>query len=416
MFDLDRWQEIYATVMKHKLRTALTCFGVFWGIFMLVVMLGASKGFENGVMSTLDIAANSVFVWSQKTSEPYKGLQPGRFIRFKTEDVEALREQIPELEVIAPRNQVGGTLTISRGTKTASFNVFGDYPDFFKVKPMDILQGRFINSKDIYEKRKVIVIGEQVIKELFKEDEKVIGEYIDINGIFFKVVGVFRSKGRGEDIVEDAKTIFMPHSAMQQAFNQGKDIYWFAFLPKKGVPASLVERRVKEVLAERHWVAPTDLKAFGSANVEEQFNKIQGLFQGIAGFSWIVSIGTILAGIIGVSNIMLIVVKERTKEIGVRKALGATPWSIISLVITESVVITAFAGYMGLLLGVGLVEGINSLLKANNAEGEFFANPEVNMSVAIASVVLLVIVGAMAGLIPASKAAKVNPVVALKDE
>jgi putative ABC transport system permease protein len=383
---------------------------------MLVVMLGASKGFENGVMSTLDIAANSVFVWSQKTSEPYKGLQPGRFIRFKTEDVEALREQIPELEVIAPRNQVGGTLTISRGTKTASFNVFGDYPDFFKVKPMDILQGRFINSKDIYEKRKVIVIGEQVIKELFKEDEKVIGEYIDINGIFFKVVGVFRSKGRGEDIVEDAKTIFMPHSAMQQAFNQGKDIYWFAFLPKKGVPASLVERRVKEVLAERHWVAPTDLKAFGSANVEEQFNKIQGLFQGIAGFSWIVSIGTILAGIIGVSNIMLIVVKERTKEIGVRKALGATPWSIISLVITESVVITAFAGYMGLLLGVGLVEGINSLLKANNAEGEFFANPEVNMSVAIASVVLLVIVGAMAGLIPASKAAKVNPVVALKDE
>jgi putative ABC transport system permease protein len=416
MFDLDRWQEIYATITKHKLRTALTCFGVFWGIFMLVVMLGASKGFENGVMSTLDIAANSVFVWSQKTSEPYKGLQPGRFIRFKTEDVEALREQVPELEVIAPRNMVGGTLTIGRGTKTASFNVFGDYPDFFKVKPMDMLQGRFINSKDIYEKRKVIVVGEQVIKELFKEDERVLGEYIEINGIFFKVVGVFRSKGRGEDIVEDAKTIFMPHSSMQQSFNQGKDIYWFAFLPKKGVPASLVERRVKEVLAERHWVAPTDLKAFGSANVEEQFNKIQGLFQGIAGFSWIVSIGTILAGIIGVSNIMLIVVKERTKEIGVRKALGATPWSIISLVITESVVITAFAGYLGLLLGVGLVEGINSLLKANNAEGEFFANPEVNMSVAIASLILLVIVGAMAGLIPASKAAKVNPVVALKDE
>jgi putative ABC transport system permease protein len=359
MFDLDRWQEIYATITKHKLRTALTCFGVFWGIFMLVVMLGASKGFENGVMSTLDIAANSVFVWSQKTSEPYKGLQPGRFIRFKTEDVEALREQVPELEVIAPRNMVGGTLTIGRGTKTASFNVFGDYPDFFKVKPMDMLQGRFINSKDIYEKRKVIVVGEQVIKELFKEDERVLGEYIEINGIFFKVVGVFRSKGRGEDIVEDAKTIFMPHSSMQQSFNQGKDIYWFAFLPKKGVPASLVERRVKEVLAERHWVAPTDLKAFGSANVEEQFNKIQGLFQGIAGFSWIVSIGTILAGIIGVSNIMLIVVKERTKEIGVRKALGATPWSIISLVITESVVITAFAGYLGLLLGVGLVEGIN---------------------------------------------------------
>jgi putative ABC transport system permease protein len=203
---------------------------------------------------------------------------------------------------------------------------------------------------------------------------------------------------------------------MQQTFNQGNDIYWFAFLPKKGIPSAVIEHRAKEVLAERHSVAPNDLKAFGSANVEEQFNKIQGLFDGIAGFSWIVSIGTILAGIIGVSNIMLIVVKERTKEIGVRKALGATPLSIISLIIQESIVITAVAGYIGLVIGVALVEGINQLLKAFNAEGEFFANPEVNVNVAIASLILLVFVGALAGLIPATKAARVNPVVALKDE
>jgi putative ABC transport system permease protein len=416
MFDLDKWQEIYNTVKKHKLRTMLTCFGVFWGIFMLVVMLGASKGFENGVMSTLDIAANSVFMWSNRTSEPYKGLKPGRFIRFKTDDVEALRREVPELGVIAPRNILEGSFTVNRKTKSASFNVFGDYPDFYFVKKMDILEGRFINTKDIAEKRKVAVIGEQVQKELFAKDENPLGKYISIKGIYFQVVGIHRGKGRGEDVMEDAKTIHLAHSAMQQTFNQGNDIYWFAFLPKKGIPSAVIEHRAKEVLAERHSVAPNDLKAFGSANVEEQFNKIQGLFDGIAGFSWIVSIGTILAGIIGVSNIMLIVVKERTKEIGVRKALGATPLSIISLIIQESIVITAVAGYIGLVIGVALVEGINQLLKAFNAEGEFFANPEVNVNVAIASLILLVFVGALAGLIPATKAARVNPVVALKDE
>jgi putative ABC transport system permease protein len=416
MFDLDKWSEIWATVKKHKLRTLLTCFGVFWGIFMLVVMLGASRGFENGVKSTLDIAANSVFFWSNKTSEPYKGLKPGRFIRFVNEDVDALRNEIPELGTIAPRNILEGSFSVTRKNKSAAFEVFGDYPDWYKVKPMTILEGRFINDKDLNERRKVVIIGEQVQKELFAKDESPIGKYISIRGIYFQVVGIFRTKGRGEDIMQDAKTIHMPHKTMQTCFNQGNRIYWFAFLPKPGIPSSVVEQRVKEVMAERHFVAPNDLKAFGSANVEEQFNKIQGLFDGIAGFSWVVSIGTILSGIIGVSNIMLIVVKERTKEIGVRKALGATPMSIISLIIQESIVITAAAGYMGLLMGVGLVEGINQLLKAFNAEGEFFANPEVNLNVAITSLVMLVFVGALAGLIPATKAAGVNPVVALKDE
>lgn len=416
MFDLDKWNEIYTTIQKHKMRTLLTCFGVFWGIFMLVVMLGASKGFENGVISSFDIAANSVFVWSNKTSEAYKGLQPGRFIRFKTDDVEALRTQIPELGVIAPRNILGGTYTVNRKTKNSSFEVFGDYPDFYKVKPMTILEGRFINDKDLAERRKVAVVGEQVVRELFTKDEKPVGQYISIKGIYFQVVGVFRTKGSGEDVMQDSKTVFLPHRTMQSCFNQGNDIYWFAFLPKDGIPASIIETRVKEVLAERHSVAPTDLKAFGSANVEEEYKKIQGLMMGIAGFSWIVSFGTILAGVIGVSNIMLIVVKERTKEIGVRKALGATPWSIISLILQESIVITGFAGYLGLLAGVGLVEGVNQLLKAFDAESDFFANPEVNTTVAVSALIFLVIVGAFAGLIPAMKAAKVNPVVALKDE
>ncbi len=415
MFDLDKWQEIYTSLKKHKLRTFLTAFGVFWGIFMLIVMLGASKGLENGVMSTLDIAANSVFLWSNKTSEPHKGLKAGRFIKFQNDDVEALYNQIPEIDVVAPRNVLNGA-NVTRKTKSAGFSVFGDVPEFVKVKKMMIVEGRFVNKKDMEERRKVAVIGEEVQKTLFTKDENPIGQYITIAGIYFQVVGVFRGFGRGEDVMEDAKTIYLPHKTLQTAFNQSNRISWFALLPKPNVPSSLIEKRAKEVLATRHSVAPNDLKAFGSANVEEEVAQIQGLFIGISGFSWLVSIGTIFAGVIGVSNIMLITVKERTKEIGIRKALGATPYSIVSLIIQESVVLTLISGYIGLLVGVGLVEGLNQLLKSTGSESDFFANPEISPVIAFTSLIVLVVSGALAGLVPARKAAMVNPVVALKDE
>lgn len=415
MFDIDKWSEILNTIRKHKTRTALTAFGVFWGIFMLIVLLGSGKGFENGVVNGFDIARNAVFMWSQRTSEPYMGLKPGRFIKFTTDDVSAIRENVPEAEVVAPRNDLGNG-TVVRNMKTGSFQVFGDYPDFFKVKPMSIVSGRFINDIDITERRKVAIIGTEVQKTLFKEDEDPIGEYIKINGISFKVVGIFKTSGSGEDIRQDAQTIFLPHSAMIQAFNQGNRIFWFAFTPKEGIPAKVMEDKIKVLLAQRHKVAPNDLKAIGSANVEEEFKRVQGLFIGIAGFSWLVSIGTIIAGIVGVSNIMLIIVKERTKEIGIRKALGATPFSIISLIIQESVVITAFAGYIGLLCGIGLMELIGYLMRANDVQMDFFGPPEVNLTVAISAVIFLVFTGALAGLVPAAKAAAVNPVVALKDE
>lgn len=415
MFDIDKWSEILTTIRKHKMRTALTAFGVFWGIFMLIVLLGSGKGFENGVVNGFDIARNAVFVWSQRTSEPYMGLKPGRFIKFTNEDVAAIRENVPEVDVLAPRNDMGGGTT-ARGVKTASFQVFGDYPDFFRVKPMTMASGRFINEIDIKERRKIAVIGTEVQKTLFKDDENPIGEYIKIKGISFKVVGIFKTAGNGEDIRQDAQTIFLPHTSMQQAFNQGNRIFWFAFTPKVGVEAKVIEDKIKKLLAQRHKVAPNDLKAFGSANVEEEFKRVQGLFLGIAGFSWLVSIGTIIAGIVGVSNIMLIIVKERTKEIGIRKALGATPFSIVSLIIQESVVITAFAGYIGLLCGIGLMETVGYLMRKYEVQMDFFAPPEVNLTVALSAVIFLVFTGALAGLVPAAKAAAVNPVVALKDE
>jgi len=418
MFDLDRWQEIYQTIKKHKLRTALTAFGVYWGIFMLVVLLGAGKGLENGVMKGFDIAKNTVFLWSQRTSVEYMGLPPGRYIRFTNDDVAAIRQNIPEIATLAPRNRLDGDFIVVKDEKSASFDVYGDYPDFIKVKAMDIDKGRFLNQIDIEDRRKVAVVGERVVDVLFGEEEDVnpIGEYIKIKGVYFKIVGTFKSRGSGEDRIEDAQTIFVPNTTMQQAFNQYNRVYWFAMTPKDGYPAELIENEVKELLAKRHKVSPEDLKAFGSANVEKEFQQIQGLFSGIRGFSWIVSIGTILAGVIGVGNIMLIVVKERTKEIGIRKALGATPWSIISLIIQESVVITAVAGYTGLFVGVALVEGINILLKTFEIEGDFFANPEVNFTVAMSATITLIITGTLAGLIPATKAARINPVEALRDE
>ncbi len=415
MFDIDKWSEILTTIRKHKMRTALTAFGVFWGIFMLIVLLGSGKGFENGVVNGFDIARNAVFVWSQRTSEPYMGLKPGRFIKFTNDDVAAIRENVPEVDVLAPRNDMGGGSTV-RGIKTGAFQVFGDYPDFFRVKPMSMVAGRFINEIDIKERRKIAIIGTEVQKTLFKDDENPIGEYIKIKGISFKVVGIFKTAGRGEDIRQDAQTIFLPHTSMQQAFNQGNRIYWFAFTPKAGVESKVIEDKIKKLLAQRHKVAPNDLKAFGSANVEEEFKRVQGLFLGIAGFSWLVSIGTIIAGIVGVSNIMLIIVKERTKEIGIRKALGATPFSIVSLIIQESVVITAFAGYVGLLCGIGLMETVGYLMRKYEVQMDFFAPPEVNLTVAVSAVIFLVFTGALAGLVPAAKAAAVNPVVALKDE
>jgi len=416
LIDLDKWSEIYATIKKHKLRTALTAFGVFWGIFMLIVLLGAGKGLENGVIKDFNVAKNAIFVWTQRTSIPYQGLKAGRFIQLTNDDMAAIKRQIPQVAVLAPSLSLNGTFTVSYKTKSSSFQVRGDYPEFREVEPLIILKGRFLNNNDLADKRKVAVIGERIIEVLFPKGANPIGQYINIKGAFFRVVGISRGRGKGEDLIQNAQTIYIPATALQQTYNRVNKIDYFAVTPQLGVPAVLVEDKVKELLMSRHKVSPQDLKAFGSANVEKEFEEVQGLFTGIAAFSWVVSIGTIIAGIIGVGNIMLIVVKERTKEIGILKALGATPWSIISLIIQESIVITGFAGYLGLLAGTGMVALIDYFMTKFEVDAGFFSNPEVNVPVAITAVILLVFTGTLAGLIPATKAARINPVEALRDE
>jgi putative ABC transport system permease protein len=416
MFDLDKWQEVYHSLRKHKVRTALTAFGVFWGIFMLVVLMGAGNGLRNGVTQDFDIAKNAVFVWSNQTTLPYQGLQPGREIHFKNSDINAIRSTVKEIDVIAPRNFLQGDFRVIYNDKSVSFQVYGDYPSFQSVKPMIITSGRFVNQRDIDERRKIAVIGKQVQQRLFETDENPIGSYIKIKGIHFKVVGTFDSPLRTDDAIQDIQTIYIPNTTMQRAFNQGESLGWLSFIPKEGVPAAVVEEKVKQLLGNRHKIHPQDRSALGSFNVEKEYKEVQGLFAGIKAVSWLVSIMTIIAGVVGVGNIMLIIVKERTKEFGVRKSVGAPPWSIISMIMLESLVLTGLAGYLGLISGVSFVELINYALVEFDAQSKFFTNPEIDFKVSMTALLVLVVAGTLAGVIPAIKAAQTNPVIALRDE
>jgi putative ABC transport system permease protein len=418
MFDRDNWQEIFATIKKNKLRTFLTAFGVFWGIFMLVIMLGSGAGLRNGVLKDFEgTATNSFFVWSQKTSKPYKGMKPGRQFNFNTADIIALQTQVSEIDVVAPQNQLGGhdeSNNVIRGLKSGVFSVYGQYPVINKIQPVAITRGRFLNDNDIANKRKVAVIGKRVVEVLFKKGETVIGEYISINGIYFQVIGVSKPTGSGENAQEQAQNILVPFTTFQHTFNNGDRVGWFAITAKKGIPASQAEEKAMALLRERHKVAPEDLLAIGHWNMEQEFSKLNGLFNGIDGLVWFVGIGTLIAGVIGVSNIMLIIVKERTKEIGVKRALGATPFMIVAQLIKESVFLTSFAGYFGLVAGIAVLDLVSKSLPPDDTG--MFQNPEVNLRVAVTALVVLIVSGALAGMIPARKAVSINPVEALRSE
>ena len=415
MFDLDKWQEIFNTIRKHKLRTLLTALGVFWGIFMLVFLMGAGKGLENGVMSMMGgRATNTLYVWTQRTTVPYKGLSPGRRAQLTEDDIAAIETHFAdEIAYMAPRMFVPSG-EIIHGENKGAFDVRGERPDFLHIEPFPIKKGRFINDLDLKQKRKVAVIGGRVAEVLFEEEEEEpIGKYITIKGTDYLVVGIFKSKRKGEDARDDEQTIFIPLTTAQQVTNRPNQINWFVCSMHAHVSAGEIEKPLKALLRERHKIAPNDEQGVRSFNLEEEFKEFQGLFFGIKLIVWIVGIGSLLAGVIGVGNIMLIIVKERTKEIGIRKALGATPSSIVSMILLESVFITTIAGYLGLLTSTIII----FLMGLAVGEGsQFFANPEVDFSVGIGALLILVISGALTGLVPALNAASINPVMALKDE
>jgi putative ABC transport system permease protein len=411
MFDRDKWQEIFHTISKNKLRTFLTGFSVAWGIFMLIVLLGSGTGLQNGVKYQFrDAATNSIWVFSGQTSVPYEGLKPGRFIRFTNQDYETISKKMPGVKESSGRFYLGNS-EVTYGKEHGTFNIRTVHPGHQFIEKTETIEGRFIHEIDIREKRKVVSIGTLVKKALFGEEDA-IGKYIEVNGVPFKVIGVFFDEG-GEN---EQEILYLPISTAQMVFNGANriDMYMFNLAEDAGLAeAKAMEEKVRNKMAQVHHFDPQDDRAIRFWNNVEEFMKIQNLFTGIKTFVWLIGIMTIIAGIVGISNIMIIVVKERTKEIGIRKALGATPASIISLIILESVLITSVSGYIGLVLGVGLVELVRSFLPPDTP---FFTNPEIDFQVAVIATIILVIAGALAGLVPARKAASIKPIVALRDE
>lgn len=415
MFDLDRFQEIWITITHNKSRSFLTAFGVFWGMFMLVAMVGAGVALERGITSQIEgFATNSCFVWENRTSEPYKGFRKGRQWEMRNNDITVLKNNVPEIQHIAPIIFGGNSENnVLREDKAGAFNVKGNYPSYNDIDKQKLIKGRYINTIDIVEKRKVCVIGERVYEVMFPHDEDPLGKNLQVNGIYFTVVGVTRSNSNVNIGGDSQETVILPFTTMQQAYNMGDRVHFLAITAQPGVKVSVVEEKVKTVLKQSHDIAPHDKTAVGGMNLEDQFTMFLYLGIGIASLIWIVGTGTLLAGAVGVSNIMLVTVKERTREIGIRRALGATPVNIVGQILTESVVLTMLAGVSGLMFGVGLLSLVGKVLEQSDG---MFKDPQISFSVGVGALIILVVIGALAGFIPANRAMKIKPIEAIREE
>lgn len=406
----DTWQEIWDTMRSNKLRSVLTGFSVAWGIFMLIVLLGSGTGLQHGVEYQFrDDAVNSIWVRSGQTSRPYKGLQPGRQIRYRNADYDEVVSRVEGVEYSSARFWVFGNQQVNYGKEWGSFSIRAVHPGHAVLERTRVLRGRFVNDLDVRDHRKVAVIGELIREALFGDGEA-IGKEIRISGIAFLVVGVFDDDGNDRE----REIIYLPVSTAQRTFGGDDRIQQILYTTGD---ATLAESETmvdatRTILAENHTYDPEDPRAAFIHNNVEEFQKMVSMMNGIRVFVWIVGIGTLLAGVVGVSNIMLVAVRERTREIGVRKALGATPGSIVRLVLQEAVLITAIAGYVGLVLGVAVLEVMGYALEGI----EMIQKPQVDLGVAVSATVLLVVAGAIAGFFPARRAAAIRPIEALREE
>lgn len=411
MIDRDTWGEILDVVARNKLRTALTGFAVAWGIFMLVVLLGSGNGLAHGIEYQFrDDAINSIWISPGQTSTPYKGLQPGRRVRLENQDYDEVTSRIPGVEYSSARFWIFGNQQVTYGSETGSFTIRAVHPGHRVIERTKVISGRFINELDLQDFRKVAVIGTLVADTLFGKEPPV-GKQIAINKIAFTVIGVFDDEGSDRE----KEFIYLPISTAQRTFNGKNQISQILYTTGDAnlEATKAMASKSRDILAVNHTFDPEDMRALFVNNNVENFQRFVQMMAAIRGFVWVVGIGTLIAGVVGVSNIMLVAVKERTREIGVRKAVGATPASIVGLVLLESVVITAMAGYLGLISGIGVLEAVSTLLPQ---ESSFFRNPEVDLRVAIAATVLLIVAGTIAGFFPARRAAAIRPVEALRDE
>ncbi|MFZ5890100.1 MAG: ABC transporter permease [Myxococcota bacterium] len=406
---LESLDEILSVLLRNKLRTALTALSVAWGMFMLALLLGAGRGLENGVnWEFRDDATNSIWVHSGKTSLPFAGRGPGRAVRFDNDDFDMLARSVPKIEHMSGRFYLWGEFFVSYGKKHAAFDIRGTHPGHRFLEKTEMLRGRFLNDEDVKRRRKVAVIGERVRESLFG-DEDPIGKVVQIRGLSYQVVGEFEDVG-GE---AELRKIYVPISTAQLIYNQPRNIHQLMFtLGTTDVEESKhIAEIAHQLLASKHDVSLQDRRAIRIENNLERFVKMTRVFGWISVFVWIVGVGTLLAGIVGVSNIMLISVAERTKELGIRKALGATPFAIVSMVVVESTLVTAVAGYTGLVGGVAVIE----LVANTTGNAPFWRDPQVDLRVVLLAAAILVMAGALAGLFPALRAARVDPIVALRE-
>jgi len=418
LFDKDTWQEIFGSIQKNKIRTIITMIGVLWGIFIYITLSGSSKGLDNGFERQFQsIASNSIFVWAQSTSLPYAGYKSERNITLKIQDADVLKKKVKDIKFIAPRivagvfGSPGGNIV--RGTKTGTYSVYGEYPEYIKIATSKIYDGgRFINESDIKNQRKVCVIGERTQLELFEEEEDPIGKFISINKINFRVVGVHKfvqGGGFGDD-----GDIYIPFATFKKIFNTGDDVAFFMIAANENADGIKVEKDIKATLKEIHKIDPNDERAIGGFNLGEIFRKTMNFANGLTFLSLVVGIATILAGIIGIGNILLISVKERTKEIGIRRALGATPSEVRSQIILESVFLTILSGIIGIILGALVLYGINA---ATVDQTDFpYTNPTVPIPYVLGALGLMITLGTLIGIIPAQRAVSIKPIDALREE
>lgn len=421
MFDFDNFREIWSTIKKNKLRTFLTGFSVAWGIFMLIVLLGAGNGMRNGIMHNFDRwAENRVEIWGRYATKPYKGMQTNRRVELKYEDYEAISRDNPEVKMktgLISRND-----TLSYGQEYNTYRLTGVHPDNAKISKlkMTVGNGRYINDMDVEEKRKVIVISPRMKEVLFRGEDP-LGKYVNAGKISYQVIGVYED----EDNNNNAPG-YIPFSTAQTLYRGGYGLDEIVFT-LEGINTKeeneAFEKRLREQLGRRHYFDPEDKRALGMWNTLDDFRMMNGMMNGITLFIWIIGIGTLMAGIVGVSNIMLITVRERTREFGIRKALGATPFSILKLIIVESILITAVFGYIGMITGVGLTEIINAVMESMNMgqassrdDMSIFLNPTVSLSVALSATVLIIGAGVLAGYFPARKAVKITAIEAMRNE
>jgi putative ABC transport system permease protein len=409
--DRDTWQEIFEGIKKNQLRTIITIFGVMWGVLLLVTLLGVARGIENNFNKLFgDFATNSVFVWAQTTGKPFKGFQTGRTIQLKDTDVTAIKNNLEGWQYVVPRNQ--NQSLVVRGLKSLTIGIYGDYAILDQVEKKNMMYGRFLNDNDTDERKKVCVIDEDTYNQLFEEEEFPIGQYVKINDINYQVIGVYQTTVQGGG---PQGGIHIPFTTFQQVYNMGNNIGWMMITGKPEYDIAQIEMDVKLLLKNLHQVDPEDERAFGSFNLGTMFKKVTGFITGIQFLTWFVGIATLIAGVFAIGNILLITVKERTQEIGIRRALGAKPAEIKGQIVLESVFLTSIAGAMGIIIG-GLILMLIDHSSAVTGDEPWLLNPTVNIPIVLLAVLILIILGTLIGLIPANIATSIKPIDALRDE